>query len=108
MRWSVETLNADVDAEIAALPPALQARLIRPMEMVEALGLEHVHEPHVKHIEGKLWELRAKSAEGIARGFYVAVTGRRVVLLHVFVKKSQKTPRTALEVARQRMKQVPQ
>lgn len=108
MRWSVETLNADVDAEIAALPPALQARLIRLVEMVEAMGLEHVHEPHVKHIEGKLWELRAKASEGIARGFYVAVTGRRVVLLHVFVKKSQKTPRTALEVARQRMKQVPQ
>ena len=63
MRWSVETLNADVDAEIDALPPALQARLVRLMEMVETLGLERVHEPHVKHIEGKLWELRAKAAE---------------------------------------------
>jgi phage-related protein len=106
MRWSVETLNADVDAEIDALPPALQARLVRLMEMVETLGLERVHEPHVKHVEGKLWELRAKAAEGIARGFYVAVSGRRVVVLHVFVKKTQKTPKSALEVARQRMKQV--
>lgn len=76
------------------------------MEMVEAVGLEQVHEPHVKHIEGKLWELRAKAAEGIARGFYVTVTGRRVVVLYVFVKKSQRTPKTALETARQRMKQV--
>jgi phage-related protein len=41
------------------------------MEMVETVGLEQLHEPHVKHIEGKLWELRAKAAEGIARGFYV-------------------------------------
>ena len=106
MRWSVETLNADVDAEIDALPPALQARLVRLMEMVETLGLERVHEPHVKHIEGKLWELRAKAAEGIARGFYVTVSGRRVVVLHVFVKKTQKSPKSALEVARQRMKQV--
>jgi len=106
MRWTVETLNADVDAEIEALPPALQARLIRLMEMVEALGLEQVHEPHIKHLEGKLWELRAKAAEGIARGLYVTVSGRRVVVLHVFVKKTQKTPRGALEVARQRMKQV--
>lgn len=95
-----------VDAEIEALPPALQARLIRLMEMVEALGLEQLHEPHVKHIEGKLWELRAKAAEGIARGFYVTVTGRRVVVLHVFAKKSQKTPKSALDIARQRMKQV--
>lgn len=106
MQWTVETLGPDVDAEIEALPPGLQARVIRLMEMIEAVGLEQVHEPHVKHIEGKLWELRAKAAEGVARGFYVAVTGRRVVVLHVFAKKSQKTPRTALDIARERMKQV--
>lgn len=101
----METLDI-VDAEIEALPPDLQARLLRLMEMVENLGLEQLHEPHVKHIEGKLWELRAKAASGIARGFYVAVTGRRVIILHVFAKKSQKTPRTALDTARERMKQV--
>ena len=106
MQWTVETLGDIVDAEIEALPPALQARLLRLMEMVEKVGLEQLHEPHVSHIEGKLWELRAKATEGIARGLYVALTGRRVVVLHVFVKKSQKTPRTALEVARERMKQV--
>jgi len=104
MRWSVETLDI-VDAEIEGLPASLQARLIRLMEMVESIGLENLREPHVKHIEGKLWELRAKAAEGIARGLYVTVTGRRVVILHVFVKKSQKTPRTALAIALERMKQ---
>jgi phage-related protein len=56
------------------------------MEAIEALGLEHFHEPHVKHVEGKLWELRAKAADGIARGLYVTATGRRVIVLHVFVK----------------------
>lgn len=69
------------------------------MEAVESVGLEQLHEPHVKHLDGKLWELRAKAAEGIARGLYVTVTGRRVVILHVFVKKSQKTPKTALDIA---------
>lgn len=106
MRWVVETLDDTVDAEIEGLPAGLQARLIRLMEMVESVGLEQLHEPHVKHLEGKLWELRAKSMEGIARGLYVTVTGRRVVILHVFVKKSQKTPKSALDLARQRMKQV--
>ena len=106
MRWTVETLDARVDAEIEALPPGLQARLIRLLEMLESLGVEQVREPHVKHIEGKLWELRAKASEGIARGLYVTVTGRRVVVLHVFVKKSQRTPRAALDIARERMKQV--
>lgn len=105
MSWIVETLEA-VDAEIEALPPGLQARLVRLMEAVERVGLDQLHEPHVKHIEGKLWELRAKSAEGIARGIYVTATGRRVVILHVFVKKSQKMPATALEMARARIKQV--
>ncbi|MCX2698717.1 type II toxin-antitoxin system RelE/ParE family toxin [Ochrobactrum chromiisoli] len=106
MRWIVETLDDTVDAEIEGLPAGLQARLIRLMEMVENVGLEQLHEPHVKHLEGKLWELRAKATEGIARGFYVSVTGRRVVILHVFVKKSQKTPKSALDLAKQRMKQV--
>ncbi len=105
MRWLLETLDI-VDAEIEALPPRRQGRLLRLFEMVETLGLEQMHEPHVKHIEGKLGELRAKASEGIARGLYVTVSGRRVIVLHVFVKKSQKTPSRALSLARERMKQV--
>lgn len=105
MRWTVETFDA-ADVEIEALPPGLQARLIRLMEAVETVGLEQLREPHVKHLEGKLWELRAKASEGIARGIYVTVTGRRVIVLHVFVKKTQKTPKGALEIARERMKEV--
>lgn len=65
-----------------------------------------MREPHVKHLDGKLWELRAKAAEGIARGLYVTVTGRKVVVLHVFVKKSDKTPLRPLDLARARMKEV--
>ena len=106
MPWTVETLDERVDAEIEALPAGLRARLIRLLEMVETLGLENLHEPHVKHLEEKLWELRAKAGEGIARGIYVTMSGRRVVVLHVFVKKSQKTPRNAVETARARLKEI--
>lgn len=105
MLWSVET-HDDADAEIEGLPPGLQARLVRLLDAIENVGLDNLREPHVKHLEGKLWELRAKASEGIARGIYVTVTGRRVVVLHVFVKKSQKTPSRALDIARQRMKEV--
>lgn len=105
MLWSVETVDK-ADAEIEALPVKLRARLLRLLEMVERLGLDALHEPHVKHIDGKLWELRAKAPEGIARGIYVAMAGRRVVVLHVFVKKSQKTPARALETARKRLAEV--
>ena len=105
MRWSVET-HAAVDAEIAALPVGLRARLIRLLEMVETMGLDQLYVPQARHIDGKLWELRAKADEGIARGLYVALAGRRVVVLHVFVKKTQKTPRAAIDVALARMKEV--
>lgn len=103
--WTVETLSA-VDAEIAALPLALRARLLRLLQTVENVGLKALRAPHVRHVDGKLWELRVRAVGGIARGIYVTATGRRVVVLHVFTKKSCKTPRHALATARERMKQV--
>jgi phage-related protein len=106
--WTVETLGKDVDDEIEALPVLLQARVLRLLEMVETIGLDRMREPHVKHLEGKLWELRAKAAEGIARAIYVTVSGRKVIVLHVFAKKSQKTPSRSLQLARERMKRVVQ
>ena len=85
---------------------ALRARLIRLLEAVENVGLDALRAPHVRHLEGKLWELRVRAEEGIARGIYVMATGRRVVVLHVFAKKSRRTPRRALTTAKQRMRQV--
>ncbi|MDE0003759.1 MAG: type II toxin-antitoxin system RelE/ParE family toxin [Rhodospirillaceae bacterium] len=105
MDWTVETVSA-VDAEMAALPVALRARLVRLPETVENVGLQALRAPHVRHLEGKLWELRVRAEGGIARVIYVTAAGRRVVVLHVFAKKSRRTPRRALETARERMRQV--
>ena len=105
MVWTVEIVPA-VDAEIEALPVKLGARLVRLLETVENIGLEALRPPHVKHLDGKLWELRVRAEGGIARGIYVTAVERRVVVLHVFAKKSRKTPRRALATARERMKQV--
>lgn len=105
MQWTVDTV-AVVDAEIDSLPVVLRARLVRLLELIEEVGLEQLRAPHVRHLEGKLWELRVKAQGGIARGIYVTATGRRVVVLHVFAKKSRKTPRRALDTARKRMKEV--
>lgn len=74
MEWTVETIAA-VDAEIEALPVALRVRLIRLLEAVENVGLEAPRLPHVKHLEGKLWELRVRAVGGMARGIYVTTTG---------------------------------
>ena len=105
MNWTVETVAA-VDAEIEALPAALSARLLRLLETVENVGLEALRAPHVRQLEGKLWELRVRADGRIARGIYVTAEGRRLVVLHVFEKKSRKTPRRALATARERMRQV--
>lgn len=106
MRWVVETLDQRVDREIADLPDGLRARLVRLMELVEHRGPSALHAPHARHLAGELWELRVKAQEGIARGIYAALTGRRVVILHVFVKKTEKTPRLALAIAAERLKEV--
>ena len=105
MRWTVETVAA-ADAEIAALPVPLRARLVRLLETVENIDLEALRAPHVKHLDGKLGQLRVRAAGGRARGIYVTATGRRVVVLHVFAKKSRKTPPRALATARERLQQV--
>jgi len=106
MTWTVETLGPIVDAEIEALPKDMQAAFLRLAERVEAVGLERIGAPHVKHLQGKLWEMRLTGRDGIARAIYVTATGRRIVVVHAFVKKSQKTPRAALELAEQRAKEI--
>jgi phage-related protein len=68
--------------------------------------LENLGAPHVKHLEGKLWELRLKGRDGIARALYVTATGKRLIVLRAFVKKTQKTPRAEIEVALQRAKEI--
>jgi phage-related protein len=73
--WRVEILNDTVAAEIAALPADMQARFLRLSERIGQVGLESLGEPHVRHLEGKLWELRLTGRDGIARALYVTAIG---------------------------------
>jgi phage-related protein len=107
MPWRVEILNETVAAELAALPADMQARFVRLADRITSAGLQSLSQPHVKHLEGKLWEMRLTGRDGIARVLYVAAIGQRVVVVRVFVKKTQKTPRTEIELALQRAKDIP-
>jgi phage-related protein len=62
--------------------------------------------PHTRAMGGGLFELRIKAAEGIARVLYCTRVERRIVFLHQFVKKTDRTPPKELQIARQRMKEV--
>jgi phage-related protein len=104
--WQVEILNETVAAEIAALPADLQARFLRLAERIASAGLESLGEPHVKRLEGKLWELRLTGRDGIARALYVTAIGQRVVVVRAFVKKTQRTPRAEIELALRRAKEI--
>lgn len=75
-------------------------------ELIEQFGLENLGMPYVRHIQGKIWEMRAKGRSGISRALYVAVIGRRVVILRVFVKKTPQTPPTEIALALARLKEI--
>ncbi len=104
--WRVEVLDHRVVKELDALAQDVRQRFLRILELIEEHGLSAMREPHVKHLEGKLWEMRMKGRDGIARAIYVTARGERVVVVHAFMKKTQRTPRSALEIAKTRAKEV--
>lgn len=106
MRWSVHLLDGSVRAEMESLPKDVIASFLRISRLIESEGLENVREPYVKHIEGPLWEMRMRGRDGIARALYVTAVGRRAVVVRVFAKKTQKTPRREIEMALRRAKEV--
>jgi len=91
---------------VEALAPDLRSKFQRIAELIKAKGLEQVREPYVKHIEGKLWEMRMVGRYNISRAIYVTASGQCVVVLHAFIKKTARTPRAALNIARARAKEV--
>ena len=105
VNWRVTFYRPSLEEEILRLPAGFVARFLRYAERIEVHGPD-LGMPHTRAMGHGLFELRLKAAEGIARVFYCTLVGRRIVMLHQFTKKSEKTPRKELEVARQRMKEV--
>lgn len=95
-----------VRSELESLPKDIVASFLRISELIEVKGPQNVHEPYVKHLQGKLWEMRLKGRDGIARAAYVTAFGRRVVVVRVFGKKTRKTPRREIELALKRAKEI--
>jgi phage-related protein len=105
MAYSIIYYSQEVQEDIMNLPVTLQARYIgltdRMIEYGPNLGL-----PHTDAFGGGLFELRLKGAEGIARVFFCTTVGQEIVILHSFIKKTQKTPEKELKLAKQRMKEL--
>lgn len=101
-RWTV-VIHSLAEPELKALAADLQARFIHIAQLLESFGPQQVGLPHIRPLENKLWEMRMTGRDGIARAVYAAVQDRRLLVLHVFLKKTQTTPRKALQIACQRL-----
>jgi phage-related protein len=103
--WTVTFYSSTVEAEVLALSAGFVARFVRYAERMEVYGPD-LGMPHTRAMGDGLFELRLKAAERIACVFYCTVLGHRIVILHQFVKKTEKTLRKELEVARRRLKEI--
>lgn len=103
MMWHVKLLPV-AETELMTLPADMRARFLHIAELLTDLGPLKVGMPHVRHVDGKLWEMRMVGRDGIARAIYVARTGQTLTVLHVFIKKTQTTPRKAIDTAYERLR----
>jgi phage-related protein len=105
MTYSIEFYNSSVLAEVEDWPAGINACFTRITEqMVESgpnLGL-----PYTRSFGDGLFEIRARGVEGIGRAFFCTLIGRRIVILHGFIKKTQQTPPRELKIARKRLQEV--
>ncbi len=105
MDYTINYYSVAVQEQILELPDTLAARYIVLTRRMIALG-PNIGEPHTKAFGEGLFELRLKGAEGIARVFFCTLVGKRIVMLHSFIKKSDRTPMREREVAETRMKEI--
>ena len=103
--WIVQ-VNPLAVTELMRMPTDIQARFVHISEMLQEFGPQSVGLPHIRFLQDKLWEMRLKGRDGIARAIYVAQTGKQLLVLHVFIKKTEKTPRRALKTAAERLRRI--
>lgn len=105
MKWTIEYYSKKVQDWINTMPVGMRAAYARITELLIEFGMD-LRLPHSRAMGEGLFELRPKGKEGAVRIFYCVLLGRRIVILHGFVKKTQETPRKELETAMRRMREV--
>lgn len=105
MAWSIEYPYKDVNKFILNLPAGLLARYLRLTDLMQSEG-SNLGMPHTRSMSAGLFELRLKGKESVARVLYCTQTGERIIILHGFIKKTQKTPKKELRIANRRLAEV--
>ena len=104
MLWTISYYSESVEQTVFRLPSGLLARYLRLTDLMQKFG-PNLGMPHTRSMGEGLFELRIKSQEGISRVFYCTQIGQKIIVLHCFIKKTQKTPQKELEIAKRRMKE---
>ena len=102
--WELLISCKVAEQEILALTPDLRSRFLHISDLLVKLGANNIGMPHIKPLENKMWEMRLKGKVNIARSIYFITYKRKIVVLHTFIKKTQKTPNKSLDIAKQRMR----
>ncbi len=104
-QWEIHFYSEKVMKEMESLPAGIQADFIDLLDQVEIYG-PALGEPHTKSMGRGLFEIRAHGSEGQGRGLFCSIKTNKIVILHIFQKKSQKTPKKDLSLGYQRLKEV--
>ncbi|MEW6215604.1 MAG: type II toxin-antitoxin system RelE/ParE family toxin [Nitrospirota bacterium] len=107
MDWLVEYYRDASGKEpvaefIDALSNEIQAKVFRTMKLLKDYGVL-LKEPYTRQVRGKIRELRIRDSGGAVRIFYFTFTGKRIILLHGFIKKTERTPLREIGIAEKRM-----
>lgn len=107
MSWTVEYYKdtkgyEPVASFIDSMPEESQSILLRTVDLLSKYGVL-LKEPYTRQVKGKIRELRIKGARGANRILYFTFTGKRFILLHGFLKKTDKTPPGEIAIAEKRM-----
>jgi phage-related protein len=105
MTFQIEYFNERVLAEIESWPTEVLADYARLVELLAEHG-SNLRLPHSRTFGDGLFELRPRGREGIGRAFYCFMIGKRITVLHAFIKKTQQTPDRELKLARKRLKEL--
>ena len=105
MDWEILYYNENVQDLINDWPVGIRAFYARVTERMMIFG-PNLGMPFTRSMGKGLFEIRARGKEGIGRAFFCTIVDQRIIILHTFIKKSQKTPKKELDIARRRMNDV--
>lgn len=105
VKWKITYYNESVSEGIEKWPVKIRAKYLYIVKLIQEHG-PNLGAPHTEPMGDGLFEIRARGKEGIARAFFCTIVGKEIIILHEIVKKTQKTPKNELKIARDRLREV--